>query len=233
VILAFRIDPPRKLYNFSGADLRLWPKTTDYPIAICQWISPYYYSTAALPTTTILQAHSIYVSCAQPFPHFVCLVAFLTCHLPTAEWSDVQLSFDVGGGRYLEPRMLLALPLEVHTCQWADCSNAFDDFNTFIRHLHEGAPDFRSSLGFLVPPPILFSDPTSADHIGVHKSEYTCEWATCLRRGRPQTRSALLSHLQSHTGQPLDCEFPGLHFPAHHLFRLTWCRPGLAPIVLI
>ena len=39
----------------------------------------------------------------------------------------------------------------------------------------------------------------------MNKSEYTCEWATCARRGLPQTsRSALISHLRSHTGE----EFP-------------------------
>lgn len=45
-----------------------------------------------------------------------------------------------------------ALPLDIVTCQWEDCGDAFDDLNTFIRHLHEGAPDFYLQLGFLVPP---------------------------------------------------------------------------------
>jgi hypothetical protein len=37
-------------------------------------------------------------------------------------------------------------PLDVVTCQWEDCGDAFDVLSTFIRHLHEGAPDFSSSL---------------------------------------------------------------------------------------
>src|SRR5882762_9778649 len=42
---------------------------------------------------------------------------------------------------------------DVVTCQWEDCGAAFDDLNTFIRHLHEGAPRF----------PLLGGCPASCD----------------------------------------------------------------------
>jgi len=59
------------------------------------WIS---LTTAALPTAS-LRAHS----CVRLSPHLLpcCLVDL---SFTTAEWPDVQLSFDVGGGRYLQPR---------------------------------------------------------------------------------------------------------------------------------
>src|SRR5579863_4254857 len=37
---------------------------------------------------------------------------------------------------------------DVVTCQWEDCGAAFDDLNTFIRHLHEG-----EARTFATPPP--------------------------------------------------------------------------------
>ncbi|KAI0049225.1 hypothetical protein FA95DRAFT_924727 [Auriscalpium vulgare] len=73
-------------------------------------------------------------------------------------------------------------------CQWDDCGIAFNHLPTLINHLKE-------------------------DHIGVHKSNYTCEWASCSRRGLAQTsRFALVSHIRSHTGErPFICSRPGAY----------------------
>ncbi|KAH7905929.1 hypothetical protein BJ138DRAFT_1017006 [Hygrophoropsis aurantiaca] len=71
------------------------------------------------------------------------------------------------------------------TCLWEECGVVFTHLPTLIEHIH-------------------------SDHIGVHKSNYTCEWATCSRRGLAQTsRFALISHIRSHTGEkPFICSRP-------------------------
>ncbi|KIJ67187.1 hypothetical protein HYDPIDRAFT_107907 [Hydnomerulius pinastri MD-312] len=71
------------------------------------------------------------------------------------------------------------------TCLWEDCGVVFTHLPTLIEHIH-------------------------STHIGVHKSNYTCEWATCNRRGLAQTsRFALISHIRSHTGEkPFICSRP-------------------------
>ncbi|KAG1742435.1 hypothetical protein EDB19DRAFT_614332 [Suillus lakei] len=71
------------------------------------------------------------------------------------------------------------------TCLWDDCGVVFSHLPSLIEHIH-------------------------STHIGVHKSNYTCEWATCNRRGLAQTsRFALISHIRSHTGEkPFICSRP-------------------------
>ncbi|KAG2354238.1 hypothetical protein BDR07DRAFT_1474459 [Suillus spraguei] len=71
------------------------------------------------------------------------------------------------------------------TCLWDDCGVVFSHLPSLIEHIH-------------------------STHIGVHKSNYTCEWSTCNRRGLAQTsRFALISHIRSHTGEkPFICSRP-------------------------
>ncbi|KAJ7091568.1 hypothetical protein B0H15DRAFT_778476 [Mycena belliarum] len=71
------------------------------------------------------------------------------------------------------------------TCQWDNCGIVYTHLPSLIDHIH-------------------------TEHIGVNKSNYTCEWTTCQRRGLAQTsRFALISHIRSHTGEkPFTCARP-------------------------
>ncbi|KAF8530050.1 hypothetical protein BU17DRAFT_36107 [Hysterangium stoloniferum] len=70
-------------------------------------------------------------------------------------------------------------------CEWTGCGERFENgVQGLVEHLER-------------------------DHIGGHKSGYSCEWAGCARKGQVQaSRFALVSHCRSHTGEkPFVCSF--------------------------
>ncbi|TCD70381.1 hypothetical protein EIP91_003734 [Steccherinum ochraceum] len=120
---------------------------------------------------------------------------FASSHLSDSSLDDEPLQLDPSlpipsASRSDSPAQVdtsVAPPASVDTveCQWEECTRSFDKLSALIEHLHH-------------------------DHIGVHKSNYTCEWNTCPRRGIAQTsRFALISHIRSHTGEkPFVCSRP-------------------------
>jgi hypothetical protein len=86
---------------FWRADLRLWSKPTN---RLPRYISDHqpHFTRVALPTAS----RPIYVYRFLPICCPRCLVDLSSI---TAEWPDVQLSFDYGGGRFLPPVVRRAL----------------------------------------------------------------------------------------------------------------------------
>lgn len=149
---------------------------------------------------------------------------------PTFSQSSVQLDDDsseseagdvtVPPGEHTAspgPSAPAAEPSDTVTCLWEDCGHVFSHLPTLIEHIHSGQCSHSKVW-------IQLTTWLTA-HIGVHKSNYTCEWATCTRRGLAQTsRFALISHIRSHTGEkPFICSRPG-QFPSDIILHLESTR---------